>query len=754
MLWLLLCLIMTCSVFADQDVGIDEVILKENQSLRELAEEYLGAANDWEIILKYNGYDHPRELFDGARLRIPVQLYQRVTRLIDSSLTFQGQANREGAGILQPVQIRAVKEKIDAAIDLKQSGDLDAAVLIASEAKDLAEAVLKKTLAKRLQAVSAILDKKQGTVQYSRSLNSNWNEAALKQELIEKDHLRTLSRSWGNVLFVDGSRLHMDENALVVIEGVQKDVLRNASSADILVLEGDVSAWLESLSSKNNFRVTSPGIETQIRSRNFFTSRDREKVVRVSNFEGEIDVKSKGAQVTLTQNKGTRVNFGEKPSPPKTLPQPPQFLSPADGSAFYHNRIPFKWNNAGSVYAYQIQISRNSLFTEIEKTARVTGDTLIWPAPGNGIYYWRIRSIDEDGLPGPYTESIEFSIRVDQTPPFLLVNSPEKDTVITTREIRITGSAEKDASLTIDGVSVPVQGDGFFSYDLTLDKTHQIVPIIVTDQAGNQSQALRDIHVVEGGLVQIETADPLFSKQTPVVFKGVVQPGVKLQIDNKSVPIHKNRFVFSLDLKEGQHSLSLVAESPEGETETRTLTVRIDTTPPDLVLNRKSAFTKISPVMISGRSSEPADLFVNRIKQRLDGLSFNTLQPLQPGNNSIEFKLVDQAGNWTQKNVQIVLDVDPPDIGTASVSQNKVTGGEMIDIRISANDAGAGLARTGSFIVTILPETVQLSGPLTRDTDSHDFLGRVLIPPGKSGTLQLKEVRISDYLGNLAVYPE
>jgi hypothetical protein len=738
-----------------QTQGDVRVTFHGGESLRSMAGEYLGDPNDWEVILYYNGLKSSDELKTGRDLWIPAQAYKALTLRIRECQALVVSANAEGAGILVPLRMERATDALNRSIQEKRRGDLGAAAKTVDLAFAEATKALSETGEKRLQSVSAVLAGKKGTVQLRPNDGMQWKDAALKQELIANDRLRTLSRSAGSILFIDGSRMQMDENALIVIQQVTRDILKNASSVDIMVLEGDVTTLINSLQNRNSFKVASPGVSTDIRSRNFLASRDRDRTSRFSNFEGEMDVTSSGKQVTLSTNEGTKVSYGSAPQAPTKLLPPPPPVRPAEAEALFDNRVELRWNPVDNAAAYLIQISRNKNFTELETTIRSDrAQNAVWEAPRNGGYYWRIRSVDRDRLQGPFSKPAGFTVQVDRMPPFLAVTSPSQDTVVFGSAIKIRGRSENGATVTVNRDTVRVSGSGEFEAEAGLREGKQVILITAVDEAGNASRAAREV-VANAGMELFELSSPgeMVSNQDLVSINGKVKPAVRMEADGHPVETRDGFFIHTLHLEEGPHSVLVKAESPEGLTQEKSVRITIDTKAPEMRTEGIPAFTDQSSVLFEGVLSEPAELSVNDMPVSVVQGSFSTRIGLNMGENTLSVRIRDRAGNVAEKSFSVTRDSEPPAVLSHRLSQDRVRGGEIVHLTVKAADQGVGLARTGTFVLEISPGNVQLNGLLKLNRQSGVYEGEVIVPPDARGALSLVRLSISDYLGNTGVTP-
>ncbi|MGB5686802.1 MAG: FecR domain-containing protein, partial [Candidatus Electrothrix sp.] len=312
-----------------------QITLTADESLRQISERLLGDGDAWQIILRCNGIEHPDAISPGTSLRIPVGLYTRLHRHLERATSLISQATREGAALLAEKEIAAAIRLRDQAQRLKQEARLQEAVEQAILAEAGALAALDKAKRTQTHAAEAWLSAKSGTVQNRPPDASRWQETKLEQRLQERERVRTLADSRCRITFSDQSELSLDEHALVAIGSMEKNVIRSSYSNSVSMIEGDILVHLASLSQLKRFEVNIPDIITDVRSRNFSASRDKENITRIANYDGEIDVGSGGGQVTVKKNQGTKIIPGHQPTTPKALLLPPEVLNPEPEQNLY-----------------------------------------------------------------------------------------------------------------------------------------------------------------------------------------------------------------------------------------------------------------------------------------------------------------------------------------------------------------------------------------------------------------------------------
>ncbi len=86
-----------------------------------------------------------------------------------------------------------------------------------------------------------------------------------------------------------------------------------------------------------------------------------------------------------------------------------------------------------------------------------------------------------------------FQYRSLQQPPALSVDSPVNQAVVTEKHIDVFGQTDPDATVTINGVSVLVRGDGKFFDQLGLDSGVNKIVITATSRLGKSTSVTREV---------------------------------------------------------------------------------------------------------------------------------------------------------------------------------------------------------------------------------------------------------------------
>lgn len=98
-----------------------------------------------------------------------------------------------------------------------------------------------------------------------------------------------------------------------------------------------------------------------------------------------------------------------------TEPNDPLLVAPLATNLVNEGVVSFSWNNGadpGTVKSpvhSTIEVSGNSSFTDIKQSSELIGNTKSFTLT-SGIYYWRVKNVDEAGNNSSYSTSVEFTV--------------------------------------------------------------------------------------------------------------------------------------------------------------------------------------------------------------------------------------------------------------------------------------------------------------------------------------------------------
>lgn len=80
-----------------------------------------------------------------------------------------------------------------------------------------------------------------------------------------------------------------------------------------------------------------------------------------------------------------------------------------------------------------------------------------------------------------------------QRPPKLVIEAPAQNAVVATKKVELLGATDPDATVTVDGISVLVRGDGKFFDQMTLEPGINTITVTATSRFGKSTTMTRSV---------------------------------------------------------------------------------------------------------------------------------------------------------------------------------------------------------------------------------------------------------------------
>jgi hypothetical protein len=298
---------------------------------------------------------------------------------------------------------------------------------------------------------------------------------------------------------------------------------------------------------------------------------------------------------------------------------------------------------------------------------------------GDGLHIIRLKATD---LAGNVART-SLSVFVDTTGPVLYVFSPKEGSYTNQRTVTVQGITEEGVLVTVNGIMVDLQ-KRFFSARISLEDGPNTIVVVASDAANNARRV--DVHVtLDTQPPLLEIAGPLngqYTNQDPVSVRGTSEPTAVVTVNGYKAFMTNNVFEMLLGLSEGANTIIVTAVDRAGNAASRTLTVHLDTSPPDLTLftPRDGLWTNQSRVLVNGATEDGATVSINGQNTNVVSTVFNGYLNLREGANRIDVVARDRAGN-TQGLVRTVfLDTRRPDLVVTRPADRSVFASRIVDI--------------------------------------------------------------------------
>ncbi len=741
--------------------AVAEITVKPDQSLRDIARQYLHDPELWEDILRANHLTSPHEVAPGMTLLIPVGEIFEANAALKKAAELIHQATQAGARVFAPEMISDAAAENDAALEKRRAGNWGASRDQATAAATLAAKALDISRANQDSPVEAIVDHLQGQVHARKASDNAWQPVSKQETLAEGERIRTLSRSFADIVFRDDSRLQLKENSQAMIQKMRANLLEDTEEAKVSLIQGDVLALLSGRRA-GRFEVDVPGVDTKINSQNFWIGRDG-KVTRFANYEGELEVSSAGTSVTLKENQGSIVQENEKPSAPLELLPSPGPLLPADNETLFDAQFIFSWSPVEGAVSYLIELSEDAAFSAVVWSEMASNPMTLFPKDlAHGAYYWRVSAVSSDGLPGKPGPARFFRLTADDRPPFLVVRFPEEKAAFSNARLTVSGTAEAGASVAVQQAPAETSDAGEFQSAVTLKKGENRISVRATDPAGNVSEVTRTVYFFpEGAVPLIFDAAPARAapghfvvRQADATLSGKTAPRSSVSIASASGDFSAQtssdaagRFSLNIPLSEKKEAFSLDVRAPSGSRRTSDIIIETDEAPPRIrfepALPNQIGALRLT---VAGTLEDGEELLLNGRALALEDGRFTEVLELEPGSNVLHFQARDLAGNVARIEKDVYADTAPPELVRHELS---ATGGQKVTVAVQAKDA-TGYVKVAPFTAGVGKSV--LNGYLTLSGAPGLYTGEFRAPEGAGGPATLKSVTLADYLGNKKTY--
>lgn len=728
-----------------------------NFDIRKIAVQYFGNADLWPYILKYNNLSRLDEIKPGTNLLIP---QKKVTTLLSAHDKAKESIQRAvliGAKVLSVETLSQAEEAYSSALKQKDALEYDLSIQSAQKAYQLAEAAYKQTKEIRDKTIEAIVSYKKGTLQ-KRFINAlSWQSAELYENLKENDMARTLAFSLARITFNDLSQIKLNENSMAVIQRSRIDPLTNKTTSQVKLEKGDAYASLLN-SPKKKFDIEIPGVKTEINSKYFWVEKNPDDT-KLANYNGEIKLGVKDSSVVVKKNQGSIIPRGGMPSKPSELLPPPVLTSPPDQNQYENRTVVFTWQKVLYADSYWLQIAYDSEFNNVfllrkELKEVKTEVTNISP----GIYYWRVCSVDKNGLPGNYSPSNGFVLFNNNAKPYLVLDNSEREIFTSQKSVKITGKTLATCKVMINDVNVIPDQEGKFGSNYNLKEGKNVLTVRAVDPSGNESLLYQTVYLESNPDVELNYSDTgkkfdgsnIYTNKDHLVINLSTRPYAQVTFENKLSSGKEiyyadstGRFTTSLTSTNSSTPFSVKIITKAAFEKTIGFTLIKDNEPPKIFLDPVSKITSSATLKLHGKVEGARSFFINgnNVTIKPDN-SFEISFTLSSGKNKIELNAEDEAGNISKQIEVIILDTEPPKLESINIIRDKKG---IASIVVKAIDE--------TELINYAAIEYRVKNKIMNDVLKYNKAKQVYeLEITDSPDIKVMSIELSDYLMNKKVY--
>ena len=509
--------------------------------IQQMALKYSGSALNWPVLIKLADHNIEENIFSLTRSDLlQLKSLSKTSTVVDEQQIRIKKLISSGATIFAKEELRQATALISGYSSSIRNGELEKALLYGLNipiAVDKLESVL---MMSRMVNVQAQLEKKEGNVDKRLGLLASWENAAEGDLFKEADGLKTHEKSFASLAFTDGSSVFIDPNTVAIIRKSRIDKLDESLDTEISLVEGGLLAKISAIGKERNTYILNAGSSSsELNTQNFYAESDGDRIVKLTNYDGEATVKANSVSVSVKKNEGTIVEKGKAPLQPVTLLPAPHFLWANKDTLIYSDNVVLAYQEVDEAVSYHIQYSDSHNFDSKIKDQTVNRNVVNLKDLDIGTTYVRIQSIDKLGLRGPYSDPLRITRNIDNQPPPIFVDELNGNIIFTlTNSFSISGVTEPDVKLTIDDGPVVLQASGKFSSYLTNLDIEQKIRLKAVDKSGNVTEKeIKIIKLTDEQLFDIKLTgaagqDVLVVQKETVTMTSKAYPGLEIVIYN------------------------------------------------------------------------------------------------------------------------------------------------------------------------------------------------------------------------------
>ena len=295
--------------------------------------------------------------------------------------------------------------------------------------------------------------------------------------------------------------------------------------------------------------------------------------------------------------------------------------------------------------------------------------------PGENVVVIQARDVADN------LRIIDFVVVYDTTPPWIQVISPQHGAVLPRPEITVIGTIDPTSTLTIQGESVTVT-NGFFEIVILAFEGENTLHLEAEDAAGNTYEedltfnvdtqdpvlditmpdmddiTTNEVRYTIEGTTGLELGGSWVVSARTILVNGLTYTEVYDEETGETLPVlirvdAEGNFQIPVDLLEGRNEFTIEARDDVGNKVSTTITIRLDTTAPTLVMYIDPVFIEKDELVshayavnITGYTDPGSYLYINDIPLPVSELGeFNTGYDLAPDTTVIVLRSVDDAEN-------------------------------------------------------------------------------------------------------------
>lgn len=408
--------------------------MKAGETMKDVAIRYMGGAEYLPELLAYNKLSNPLLAKEGFHVGIPGSERQVAIKAIANARDALAVALEAEAGMYAKDELKLAQETFDATTKARQEGAYVKATNLAKLVTARAQAAKQTADIRAPVQQPAKLSAAHGEVTISDDGEQNWRPISAGAMIPVHAVVRTGYDSRAELTLADGSVVQMQEASRFAMRNFVYDRRDGKRDAKLEVLMGRILGKIKPKKvESSNVQIRTHNANLAIRGTDLRVGAD-EHSSQVALLDGKSTVSTANQpvasdaddeQVDVPSNYGTYVTGKRPPKEPVYLLPPPRALIPPAGASESSKQLfMFHWAPVDDkrFRNFHFELAKDQEFNQPVSEVFTLGTSHSAGILPEGVYYWRVATVDKNGLEGKSTGG-KLTITLDLNLTFLTDNS-------------------------------------------------------------------------------------------------------------------------------------------------------------------------------------------------------------------------------------------------------------------------------------------------------------------------------------------
>lgn len=344
-----------------------------------------------------------------------------------------------------------------------------------------------------------------GKVQVRRPGSDDWEAATPEMEIEEESEIRTDKDGTAKIRFDNGASTEITPDSLLIVRRLSVNVLERTYENDMRLEQGEMEYRSQRRTDASQVEVGSGSFRAKGAVRMRAATREksgRPTAIEVLEGQGQF-ADLKGNLVAMSPMTRLHVERDGTISVPKPILRSPDPIAPPTASSLrfpsqQHVVVPFRWSPVSGAASYRLEISESSRFDRITRPLEPRENQLEVSGLGAGTYWWRVRSVDDDGTSSEPGAFRSFRIQITDQAARPQGEGPkvefERVKFLSRNSVLVEGTTTFGVQLIIDEQLISVDLKGHFRDIIVFSGVGNTIHVEAIDPDGNRSSFPVEIH--------------------------------------------------------------------------------------------------------------------------------------------------------------------------------------------------------------------------------------------------------------------